>query len=367
MELMTTRLGRTGIVTTVCGLGGIALGRPDVTDEEGTEIVRRAVDAGISLIDTFCAYGRSEFRIGQALKGRRHKVTLVTKSRASFTTEEFIRQIDASMKVLGVDVLDALLIKNVDNDPLLGNVEAHVETLRKLQGQGKVRFTGLSSHSPQHSMAAIRTGGIDIAEVPYNYANLHFEPVLDLAAKMDVAILAMKPLGGGRLFPGTEKGAPETVETLVRALSFAMSHPSNPVLIPGMGSLRELERYFEAIPQLRRLTPEERKAISDSATAFGDDFCRACGYCRQVCPSGIPIDEILPLHDRGRFVRTDDTNRQVLKTQFQKLLPTVKPCAECRKCVEECPFKLPVPERLKEAFAFFADKKPATAKPQTTK
>jgi predicted aldo/keto reductase-like oxidoreductase len=359
MELTRTRLGRTGIVVPVCGLGGIALGRADVSDEEGAEIVRRAVDAGLGLIDTFCAYGRSELRIGQALKGRRHKVTLVTKSRASFTTEEFVRQIEASMLALGVDVLDALLIKNVDDDPRLGNVGMHVETLRKLQAQGKVRFTGLSSHSPQHSIEAIRSGGIDIAEVPYNYANLHFEPVLDLAAEMDVGILAMKPLGGGRLFPGTDKGAPETVETLVKALSFALSHPANPVLIPGIGSLRELERYFEAIPHLRRLDAKEKKAISDAARAFGDDFCRACGYCRQVCPSGIPIDELLPLHDRGRFVRTDETHRQVLKAQFQRLLASLEPCRECRKCIEECPFKLPVPQRLKEAFEFFGDRKPA--------
>ncbi len=323
---------------------------------EGAEIVRRAVDAGIELLDTFSAYGRSEWRIGEALKGRRDRVTLVTKARASFTADQFVGQIEGSLKALGVETLDALLIKNVDDDARLENVAGHVATLRRLQAQGKVRFIGLSSHSPHHAMAAIRTGAIDLAEVPYNYANLHFEPVLDLAAEMDVGILAMKPLGGGRLFPGTEKGAPETVETLVTALSFAMSHPSNPALIPGIGSLRELDRYFEAIPRLRRLSPEEKKTLSDAATAFGADYCRACGYCRTVCPGDIPVDELLPLHDRGRYVRTDDTNRQVLRGHYQKLASGAKACIECGRCIEECPFKLPVPQRLKEAAAFFAER-----------
>lgn len=349
-----TRLGRTGLSVPVCGFGGIPVGRDHLTDDEGADLVRRAIDSGLTLIDTFSAYGRSEARIGQALKGRRDRVTLVTKARSAYTPEEFTKQIELSLSNLQVERLDVLLLKNVDNDACLSNVAGLVDILGRFIQQGKVGHVGLSSHSPDHACQAIETGLIAVAEVPYNYANRQFEKVLDLAARRNAGILAMKPLGGGRLFGNVEKGDPATVETLVDALSFALSHAANPALIPGIGTEAELDRYLEAIPRLKRLTVTERDALSARALDLGDDFCRACGYCRSVCPSGIPIDDILPLLDRAVHVRTDNTYQQVLKKRFQAMGLQPDLCRECRKCVEECPFDLPVPERLKKAFEIFS-------------
>jgi len=354
--LRRVRLGRTGLVVPFCGFGGIPVGRDHLTDEEGAALVARALEGGLTLIDTFSGYNRSEVRIGMALKGRRERVTLVTKSRSRHTPEAFEEQIELSLSNMQVECIDVLLLKNVDNDTCVGNVQDHVEVLRRLQDQGKVRFTGLSSHSPDHACAAIETGLIDVAEVPYNYANPFFEKVLDLAAERNVGILAMKPLGGGRIFGEAEKGAPETLDTLVDALSFASTHPSNPVLIPGIGSEAELDRYLQAIPKLRRLTDEKKDELRTRASDLGADFCRACGYCRSVCPSGLPIDDILPLLDRMKHVQTDNTFKKQLKERFRALRADPEACEECRKCVEECPYDLPVPERIKEAFEVFADK-----------
>ena len=348
-----TRLGRTNLSVPVCGFGGIPVGRDDLTDEQGADIVRRAIDSGLTLIDTFSGYGRSEERIGRALKGRRDKVVLVTKARSSLDPGEFAEMIEGSLRTMQVERIDILLLKNLDNDERLGRAQSLVEVLDRFREQGKVGFSGLSAHSPDHACAALDTGLLDVAEVPWNYANRHYEKVLDLAAERDLGILAMKPLGGGRLFPDVPKGGPETLDTLVNALSFAMSHPGSPALIPGIGAEDELDRYLEAIPKLRRLSPEEMDALTESALDLGDEFCRACGYCRQVCPSGIPIDEILPLMDRATHVRTDGTYYQALKRRFAELGLAENPCEECRKCIEECPFKLPVPDRLKEAFDLF--------------
>jgi predicted aldo/keto reductase-like oxidoreductase len=326
-----------------------------LTDEQGADLVRRAIDEGLTVVDTFCQYGRSEIRIGKALKGRREKVILITKSRCRFEPEEFAEMFEQSLRDLGVDYVDFLLLKNVDDDHSLANLEKNMDVLNKFQRQGKVRYSGLSSHSPEHAIKAIRTGQIDVAEVPYNYANRHFEGVLDEAVEHDVGILAMKPLGGGRLFQDVDKGSAATLETLVQALSFSLSHPSQPVLIPGIGTEAELVRYLEAIPRLQRLSAEQKDELTEQAVDLGADFCRACGYCVSVCPSGIPIDEILPLLDRYLHVRTDETYKQVLRRSFESLGFDPSSCEECRRCIEECPYNLQVPEKIREAFSVFAD------------
>ena len=353
MEL-TSQLGRTGVVVGTCGFGGIPVGRDHLNDQEGADIVRRAIDEGIQLIDTFSAYGRSEIRIGMALKGRRDKIILVTKSRSAYAPDAFEETFNASLRDMQVECVDFLLLKNTDDHERVENTDRLVPVLDKLREQGKIRFTGISAHSPEHAMKMVEKGFIDVAEVPYNFANPAFKPVLDLCVARDVGVLAMKPLGGGRLFKeGVEKGAPETLDTLVNALSYALSHPSNPVLIPGIGSQAEMDRYLEAIPRLRRLSSDERTRLAENAVDFGDDFCRACAYCTAVCPSDIPIEKILPLLDRARHVRTDGTYDQTLKNRFVELGVSPDACVECGKCIEACPFNLPVPDRLREAFETF--------------
>jgi len=119
------------------------------------------------------------------------------------------------------------------------------------------------------------------------------------------------------------------------------------------GTRAELDRYLEAIPKACLLSPEEKDELTERAHDLGDSFCRACGYCREVCPAGIPIDEILPLLDRVKHVHTDGTYKQFLKKQFQALGLDSNRCEDCQKCIEECPYNLPVPDRLKEAFQIF--------------
>ena len=76
--MKTVRLGKTGLEVSRIGMGGIPITRP--TESEAIKVIQRALDLGITFIDTVRRYGPSEERIGKAITGRREQVILATKA-----------------------------------------------------------------------------------------------------------------------------------------------------------------------------------------------------------------------------------------------------------------------------------------------
>jgi aryl-alcohol dehydrogenase-like predicted oxidoreductase len=72
--MITTRLGKTGLMVPRVGMGGIPLQRPP--EDEAIRVVHRAIDLGINFFDTAAGYGNSEERLGKALVGRRDRVII---------------------------------------------------------------------------------------------------------------------------------------------------------------------------------------------------------------------------------------------------------------------------------------------------
>ena len=99
----TIRLGKTEIMVTRLGFGGVPIQR--LTEEEAVEIVRRSLDLGVNFIDTANSYTNSEERIGKAIKERRDGLILATKS-FSRSPEEMEAHLQLSLKRMGVDYID---------------------------------------------------------------------------------------------------------------------------------------------------------------------------------------------------------------------------------------------------------------------
>lgn len=147
-------LGRSGLKVSAIGLGTNAFGGR-ATREASIAIVRRALDLGITLIDTANIYtgGHSEAIIGEALRGRRQEAVLATK--AGMKTGEgpndrgssrhhLMREVEASLKRLGTDYIDLYQIHEFDPETPLE------ETLRALDDMvraGKVRYIGCSNYA----------------------------------------------------------------------------------------------------------------------------------------------------------------------------------------------------------------------------
>src|SRR5205814_3874995 len=162
-SLFTPRrtLGRTGFIATALGLG-------DLTDrslhlQQCIATVRRALDAGLNLVDTAPFYedGYSEQIVGTALResGLRDRVFLIDK--IDHLDDPVAPQIDASLQRLNLPYADAFVLHGLSTLDGWRNASAPGGSLEQLAAAtraGKTRFRGISSHHPDVLAAAIPSG-----------------------------------------------------------------------------------------------------------------------------------------------------------------------------------------------------------------
>ncbi len=106
-----------------------------------------------------------------------------------------LSSVEGSLKALGTDHVDCLLIRGVETPSQVKNTPEIFEAFQLLKKQGKARFLGFSAHSNPAGIlsAAIDTGQYDMAMVAYNFLNHRWlDPVLEKAKKADIGIMAMK-------------------------------------------------------------------------------------------------------------------------------------------------------------------------------
>lgn len=173
MTQETVTIGKTDVQTTALGLGANAVGGnnlfPNLKDSNGIDIVKAALDHGVTLIDTAFAYGlgHSEELIGEAIKGRdRHSFAIASKgaqdgdhinNRPQFLTA----QVDESLRRLQTDYLDIYYIHFPDKTT--PKAEA-VGALQRLKEQGKIRAIGISNFNLAQIKEANADGYVDVVE-----------------------------------------------------------------------------------------------------------------------------------------------------------------------------------------------------------
>ena len=172
--MLYRRLGETQLDASVIGLGGWALGggydwgNIEFSDVQNT--ISSALDSGINLIDTAPVYGNSEEVLGRALAGRRQDVVLCSKcglvKNGSWTDHDLRpqtinRQLENSLKNLKTDTIDVYFIHYLD--PKI-SWQSALETLTRLQTQGKVRYIGVCNVPPEVLTQMAQTGAIACAQ-----------------------------------------------------------------------------------------------------------------------------------------------------------------------------------------------------------
>ncbi|MBK9713978.1 MAG: aldo/keto reductase [Kouleothrix sp.] len=213
MEYRT--LGRTGVKIAPLGIGTLNFGNPTSEDEAG-RIIGRALDAGISLIDTANSYngGDSERMIGRLLaaNGWRDRAVLATKvhfpvgpgpNERGNSRLHIIRACEDSLRRLQTDYVDLYQVHRPDPDV---PVEETLGALTDLVRQGKVRYIGCSTHPAWRVMEALMASALNgharyISEQPpYNLLDRRIEnELVPLCQAHGLAILPWAPMAQGVL------------------------------------------------------------------------------------------------------------------------------------------------------------------------
>lgn len=180
----TVVLGRTGLEVSVAGLGcggHSRLGQSrGASEEESVAVVRRALDLGITFVDTARAYGTEEI-VGKGIAGRRDEVVVSTKAHPAgrdgpLSAAELRDSLEKSLTRLGTDVVDVFHLHGVSDAAYDHSRAELVPEMEKLRDEGKIRFVAISEvfgRDPGHSMLprAVADGCWDVMMVGFNLLN----------------------------------------------------------------------------------------------------------------------------------------------------------------------------------------------------
>ena len=199
-------LGRTGFTVTRLGIGDLA--DRNLPIETLVSTARRAIDAGLNLIDTAPGYedGYSEEIVGKAVQGVRDRMFVIDKIDDLQLPVE--PQIDASLKQLRLDYTDAFVfhgLSSMETFQQLSEPGGGFDQLASCIRAGKTRFRGISSHHPEVLLAAIDAGVCDIVMFPIGpFVDVRYvEQVLPLAKARRVGTVCFKTFGAGKLLGDT--------------------------------------------------------------------------------------------------------------------------------------------------------------------
>src|SRR5262252_10159890 len=200
--LPSRTLGRTGAKVSILAFGCGSRFLMYKDEDSATAILNRAIDSGITYLDTAFAYGdgESETRVGRVMVTRRKEVWLATKI-PDRTRDGFLRRLEASLKRLQTDHVDLVHIHSLGQADDLAKIEAKGGALKGLmeaREQKMARFAGMTSHTNGEVMAqAIQRHDLDCVQMALNASrNGRFEELaLPAANAKNLGVIAMKVTG----------------------------------------------------------------------------------------------------------------------------------------------------------------------------
>lgn len=328
-------LGKTGLKVSAVGSG--------VGIEPDPQVIARAIDLGVNYFDTARMYGNgnSEIITGTALKGKRDKIILATKTDGR-TKSDIFKDMDASLKALDTDYVDIWHLHSRDTPDTISD-EA-VEACETLKKQGKARFIGVSTHDV-HAVAdrILEIGRFDVVQTTYSYAigaaPLRREAISRLYAS-GIGMVAMKVIIAVAGFIPRDVNLPK--EGPLAAIKWVLLNPAISTTVPYAKNIAELEMNVRAMAEA--YTPQDEKMLYTRNQEIRPLYCRMCYECKGKCPNNVPITDEL------RFLAYYDfgADFQQARDNFRRLPEEIRSvhCSDCSSCAVQCPNGVDIRNRL---------------------
>ena len=332
------RLGKTGLEIVCVGFGGIPIQRVD--QEQVTLIVDEMESVGINFIDTARGYTVSEEFLGNALKGRRDKFILATKSMAK-DYEAMKAEVDISLKTLQTDFIELYqlhLVKDMDDYNHVMGPNGAYRALVEAKKAGKIGHIGITAHSADLMMAVVDDMPFETIQFPYNLVERQAEELFEKAGKRNIGIICMKPIAGGAITNGT------------LSIKYILQNRNVSAVIPGMEHVDEVYQNALVANGNYTFTADEKEAADKIVEELHGNFCRRCGYCLP-CTKGINIPSMFIAE--GYYTRYKMIS--YAENYYKKQPVKAGECIECGVCMSKCPYNLPIIEKMKQVKNVFGE------------
>ncbi|MFM2062103.1 MAG: hypothetical protein RLZZ507_1773 [Cyanobacteriota bacterium] len=295
--MLYRRFGRTELQMPVFSCGGmryqfkwqdVPLEEIPTEKQENLEaVICRAFELGINHIETARFYGTSEMQLGIILpKLPREKLIVQTKVPPCADAKEFRINFEKSLSYLQLEYVDLLGLHGINNaeslDYSIGNGGC-LEVAKQLQGEGKVRFIGFSTHAPlEIILQAINTNQFDYFNLHWYYINQWNWSAIEAANKLDMGVFIISPSNkGGLLYQPSDKlvNLCQPLSPMVFNDLFCLSHPQVHTLSIGAAKTSDFDEHLKTLELLNQadeiLPPIIARLENAAIETLGEDWVKS--------------------------------------------------------------------------------------------
>jgi predicted aldo/keto reductase-like oxidoreductase len=360
-ELITRKLGRTGVMIPIVSMG--------VMNSSNPNLLKVAWQSGMRHFDTAWGYqaGNNEKMVGKVmrdLKVDRKDVIITTKieidpslnkpQHGAERKKQFLTRFSQSLDRLQMDYVDILMLHDVNTmeqvlDPVI------MEAMQQLKDQGKIRFPAFSTHVywPELLTAAADKGFYDVVLISWNYSLAGDDPsykAMQHAVSKGIGLIAMKtqcqqdwykqwlPAETQKFYEGSMMHS--------ALLKWVLNHEMITTAIPGFTTFEQLQADVMAARDLEYKSGEKKFLEDHHVKLAIRSVCRFCGGCRETCPYGVDVPALMRTH---MYASSYGNPHMAHKTHLA--IPEGKGldvCKNCTECAARCRNNVQIAQRLEE-------------------
>ena len=365
------KFGNTGVEISALGFGCMRFpeievdGTWTVDYEKSTAMLKHAYEQGVNYFDTayYYCHENSEIAVGKALKDIRDKVYISTKCPMDNVKvkEDYRKMLEDSLAKLDTDYVDFYhfwaINKRVFDEKIMGL--GLIEEALKLKAEGKIRHISFSFHDDPTVIKHIIDSAPELETmlVQYNLLDRSHEEMIDYAVEKGLGVVAMGPVGGGRLAAPTELykklTGKESIATYELAFRFVLGNEHISCALSGMENIDMVDKNVAVSSIETPMSKKEWAELTDAienVKKFSELYCTGCGYC-QPCPKGIEIPRIFQSYTYHNVYGLTELAKKsfiAYRDNKEKKGALISDCVNCGFCEKKCPQKLQIRELLKK-------------------